>query len=97
MDFDPIQIVMGHIPTTGMNLATALAAEREFRAAQEWKAGSVGPTSASPKRVSLIRLLEETDGDDEEKEKGVGNESICCVCMGRKKGAAFYSMWAHVL
>ncbi|KHN32986.1 hypothetical protein glysoja_009977 [Glycine soja] len=47
-------------------------------------------------RVSLMRLLEETEGGDaataekeKEKEENVlGNDSVCCVCMGRKKGAA---------
>ncbi|KAL5700068.1 hypothetical protein ACHQM5_025567 [Ranunculus cassubicifolius] len=73
----------------GMNLATALAAEREFRAAQEWEGGGVGP---SPGTISLIRLIDETDGADEEREREkveAGNDSMCCVCMGRKKGAAF--------
>ncbi|XVF87800.1 hypothetical protein PTKIN_Ptkin18bG0150100 [Pterospermum kingtungense] len=53
---------------------------------------------ATPLRVSLMRLLEE----DMEEGKGggggggvgvavgeMGNDSMCCVCMGRKKGAAF--------
>lgn len=48
----------------------------------------------TPLRVSLMRLLEETDGCDHgememEEKGGVGCESMCCVCMGRKKGAAF--------
>lgn len=102
--------------TSGMNLAAALAAERQFRAAQELE-GLVGispspirPTAetdgvvngvaagtttaaGTPFRVSLMRLLEETDGCDhgdwEKEGKGVGSDSVCCVCMGRKKGAAF--------
>lgn len=57
---------------------------------------TAGRTTApgTPFRVSLMRLLEETDscdyGEWEKGEKGVGSsDSLCCVCMGRKKGAAF--------
>ena len=98
--------------SSGMNLAAALAAERQFRApAQEVDggdtAGSTGGNSlgsrmdgggspATPRRVSLMRLLEETEGGEgeaREREKGeegeLGNDWVCCVCMGRKKGAAF--------
>ncbi|KAL0012227.1 hypothetical protein SO802_007335 [Lithocarpus litseifolius] len=99
---------------SGMNLAAALAAERHLRASHEPErvatvgptdtvVGTVGTTTApgTPFRVSLMRLLEETDGGDEEttmmtekekeREKGgvEGNDSVCCVCMVRKKGAAF--------
>ncbi|XVF27964.1 hypothetical protein REPUB_Repub14bG0154500 [Reevesia pubescens] len=92
----------------GMNLASALAAERHFREAQEPDQGgnnNMGPTSnvglrspGTPLKVSLMRLLEEADGgvgvEEEEREarKGgveMGSDSMCCVCMGRKKGAAF--------
>ncbi|XP_042519835.1 peroxisome biogenesis factor 10-like [Macadamia integrifolia] len=104
-------------PVSGMNLATALAAERHLRAAQDLEAGNVGSTSnsapASPPartgitatipgtpsnlRVSLMRLLEE-EGDGVEGVAGDGNrgggggegaDGMCCVCMGRRKGAAF--------
>ncbi|XP_060195172.1 putative E3 ubiquitin-protein ligase XBAT35 [Lycium barbarum] len=104
-------LCLANIPTgSGMNLAAALAAERNFRSAQD----SDGATNSSPTqgpntsplrpndngpgsgqgtpfRVSLMRLLEETNGWDEKEEikDGVGNDTICCVCMGRKKGAAF--------
>lgn len=95
---------------SGMNLAAALAAERQFRTSQEPEVGAVEPTvnitdgvsdgtvgtaPGTPFRMSLMRLLEETDGGDGdaiEKENGggaPGNDSVCCVCMGRKKGAAF--------
>ncbi|XP_068325173.1 E3 ubiquitin-protein ligase APD1-like isoform X2 [Pyrus communis] len=97
---------------SGMNLAAALAAERQFRDPQDTEAeGSVGPADnartgttapGTPMRVSLMRLLEETEMDgcdsfgggataDSEKaaEGGIGNDSMCCVCMARKKGAAF--------
>ncbi|KAL1832273.1 hypothetical protein ACET3Z_001924 [Daucus carota] len=86
----------------GMNLADALAAERQFRAGDEGEDGSgLSPTRPdnvpdTPLRVSLMRLLEETDGGDGEEveEKGVvgstaSADSVCCVCMGRKKGSAF--------
>jgi len=58
---------------SGMNLAAALAAERQLRESEEG-------------RVSLMRLLEETEACGD---AAVGNDSVCCVCMGRKKGAAF--------
>ncbi|KAF3451783.1 hypothetical protein FNV43_RR07879 [Rhamnella rubrinervis] len=91
---------------SGMNLAAALAAERQFRTTNEPEGVSVGSTSnvsgsrtaenepGTPLRVSLMRLLEETDGGDAAEKEGVvlgavGNDSVCCVCMGRKKGAAF--------
>lgn len=79
---------------SGMNLAAALAAERQIRGPQEEAARAPG----TPWRVSLMRLLEESEGGESaavEKEKEeekcgvVGNDSVCCVCMGRKKGAAF--------
>ena len=83
-----------------MNLATALAAERQMRAAQDVAtAAAVGPTDGvtsegppgTPLRMSLLRLLEESDGGEAEtaKERGGGSDHLCCVCMGRKKGAAF--------
>ncbi|KAK4259067.1 hypothetical protein QN277_005441 [Acacia crassicarpa] len=96
---------------TGMNLAAALAAERQFRGTQEpeaerqvaaggnnFRRGGVGAEPGTPWRVSLMRLLEEGEGGDAEttvtvteKENGggTGNDTVCCVCMGRKKGAAF--------
>lgn len=66
-----------------MNLAAALAAERQFRATE---------------RQSLMRLLEKGEGEDGEAEEGGGGgggtaEEVkrwwCCVCMERRKGAAF--------
>lgn len=84
---------------SGMNLAAALAAERHYREADE--AAALQTTApGTPMRVSLMRLLEETEmdgcdvvaGEKSEKATGagvVGCDSVCCVCMGRKKGAAF--------
>ncbi|XWS47385.1 hypothetical protein CRYUN_Cryun14cG0147800 [Craigia yunnanensis] len=77
---------------SGMNLAMALAAERNLRA------NNVGPSHTEVK--TLMRLIEETEGVDWNKKKrkdniegvGVGGGScdwMCCVCMERKKGAAF--------
>lgn len=67
-----------------MNLATALAAERQLRRETEELSGNGG---RPPWRVSLMRLLEETESREGEEEKG--NDTVCCVCMGRNKGAAF--------
>lgn len=86
---------------SGMNLAAALAAERHFRAA-EGTVNAVGQTdnengnaasrTGTPLRVSLMRLLVESDGCDGEEKAGggeVGSDTMCCVCMRRNKGAAF--------
>ncbi|XP_038999485.1 uncharacterized protein LOC120125021 isoform X1 [Hibiscus syriacus] len=73
--------------SSGMNLAEALAAERQFRAAPEPERGNAEIKSpGTPLRVSLMRLLEE---EVEEGGTEMGSDSMCCVCMGRKKGAAF--------
>lgn len=79
--------------SAGMNLAAALAAERQYRSLQEPEVEIlnvvgrviVEPVPVTPARVSLMRLLEESDGGDEK----LGCDSMCCVCMVRKKGAAF--------
>ncbi|CAH9059153.1 unnamed protein product [Cuscuta europaea] len=81
----------------GTNLAAALEAERQYRAIVD--GGQVGPSNSAADnggdaikrpatRMSLMRLLEETDGGDAG-EMQVGSDSMCCVCMGRTKGAAF--------
>ncbi|WCJ20136.1 RING/U-box superfamily protein [Euphorbia peplus] len=73
-------------PSPGMNLAAALAAERQFR-----EANASEEARGTPTRVSLMRLLEETEaggGGGEREREGEGNDSMCCVCMVRKKGAA---------
>ncbi|XP_010434067.1 PREDICTED: uncharacterized protein LOC104718092 [Camelina sativa] len=86
---------------SGMNLATALEAERYNRGGESTET----EVDMTPTRVSLMRLLEETaeraahdDGGGGGKEMEIitasmgtltGNDSVCCVCMGRKKGAAF--------
>ncbi|KFK28795.1 hypothetical protein AALP_AA7G049300 [Arabis alpina] len=85
----------GSIPGsgTGMNLATALEAER-YNNGREL---TVTEDDMTPTRISLMRLLEETaerDGKETEMLTAsngtlMGNDSVCCVCMGRKKGAAF--------
>ena len=72
---------------SGMNLAAALAAERNSRA--------VGPPTVAATAVplkTLMRLIEETDGLDLIKngdKEGGGGDGVCCVCMERNKGAAF--------
>ncbi|KAF8410782.1 hypothetical protein HHK36_003319 [Tetracentron sinense] len=91
---------VGQIPAvSGMNLAMALAAERQFRAVQDSDAGTAGPAATETAGTGastvvgtpLMRLLEKADGGDGEieKDKGRGSDSVCCVCMGRSKGAAF--------
>ncbi|KAM0942664.1 putative transcription factor C2H2 family [Dioscorea sansibarensis] len=73
-------------PAEEMNLAAALAAERQYRG--EW--GEEG--ASTPMRVSLMRLLEEGEEEEEEEEgeaEAVETVEACCVCMGRRKGAAF--------
>ncbi|KAL5988052.1 hypothetical protein ACLOJK_035815 [Asimina triloba] len=75
--------------TTGMNLAMALAVERNYRAAQEMEG-----VESTPERVSLMRRMVE---EEEEAEEGGGGGDgdgggvglRCIVCMVRKKGAAF--------
>ncbi|CAN7013928.1 unnamed protein product [Brassica rapa subsp. trilocularis] len=74
---------------SGMNLATALEAERYNR-------GDQTEVDMTPTRVSLMRLLDETaeravdDGGETEILTALtGNDMVCCVCMGRKRGAAF--------
>lgn len=91
-DLDPPELeCVGPGPSgSGMNLAAALAAERQLRGSQETEATT---SDGTPWRVSLMRLLEETEVETE-KIGGAdsvveGNDSVCCVCMGRKKGAAF--------
>ncbi|KVH93089.1 uncharacterized protein LOC112516345 [Cynara cardunculus var. scolymus] len=79
-----------YIPTTTMNLATALAADR-------WQI-NVGPrdgTTMKPLK-SLVRLFEGIDGgdvkeaadddDDDDGNSAVG--TLCCLCIERNKGAA---------
>lgn len=90
----PCVVVQSPAPPTGMNLAAALAAERQLRAALDSSRSDREESPAgTASRVSLMRLLEETtDGCDAERKRGEewgGCDSVCCVCMGRKKGAAF--------
>lgn len=96
------ELCLDHTPTgSGMNLAAALLAERNLRSAHD--SDGPGPNTSpsrsnedeprtgqgTPYRMSLMRLLEETNEWDEKEELGVGNDTVCCVCLGRKKGAAF--------
>ncbi|KAI3896611.1 hypothetical protein MKW92_024470 [Papaver armeniacum] len=90
---------------TGLNLAAALAAERNLRGIDgDDRRGGRTVTTASisspPLRVSLMRLLREEYGEDAERENvkardrlagggGGNNDTACCVCMERSKGAAF--------
>ncbi|KAD4982300.1 hypothetical protein E3N88_18971 [Mikania micrantha] len=77
-----------------MNLADALAAERHFRSINETGNADVQLPNqerevATPPRMSLMRLLEETEIETDGQDEGTGRDQVCCVCMERKKGAAF--------
>ncbi|KAL8228251.1 hypothetical protein R6Q57_015835 [Mikania cordata] len=77
-----------------MNLANALAAERHFRSTNETGNADVQLSNperevATPRRMPLMRLLEETEIETDGQDEGTGRDQVCCVCMGRKKGAAF--------
>nr|KYP58278.1 hypothetical protein KK1_004577 [Cajanus cajan] len=70
----------------GLILQESMGSEREARTILGLLTDPM--EGAQRRSVSLMRLLEET----ENAEKGggeVGNDSVCCVCMGKKKGAAF--------
>ncbi|KAI7740998.1 hypothetical protein M8C21_016564 [Ambrosia artemisiifolia] len=91
-------------PSPRMNLAAALAAERQFRSAVGTGEDGVQQTPpltsnsdvvimsteevGTPLRISLMRLLEETENETDGRDEEVGMDQMCCVCMGRKKGAA---------
>ncbi|EOA34420.1 hypothetical protein CARUB_v10021950mg [Capsella rubella] len=65
------------------NLAEALAEERLAHVTAET---SVVPAA----KVPLMRLLAESDGcDSMTTTTWTGCDPVCCVCMGREKGAAF--------
>ncbi|CAI0460237.1 unnamed protein product [Linum tenue] len=104
-DDDRLRQLIGARPS-GMNLAMALAEERNSR-------GGGGADSKT-----LMMLIEETDGSDwptskrsgeaaTDKRKEEGGDWLCCVCMERDKGAAFIpcghtfcrvcsrDLWAH--
>ncbi|KAF4382716.1 hypothetical protein F8388_015544 [Cannabis sativa] len=60
---EPVSVVVGSVPA-GMNLAMALAAERNSRAAGGGGEEVVGPRSVAGQVKSLMTLIEETDGVD---------------------------------
>ncbi|CAN4116687.1 unnamed protein product [Withania somnifera] len=70
-----------------------------LRSGPNLNSGSLRPNEGDPRnvpgtptRMSLMRLLEETEVYEGEllmEDEGVGSDSVCCVCMRRKKGAAF--------
>ncbi|KAI3988057.1 hypothetical protein MKX01_011846 [Papaver californicum] len=81
------------VEVTGLNLAAALAAERNLRGIDDDDRGGHPVTTTSipspPLRVSLMRLLRQGDGEDRLAGGGGSNDTACCVCMERSKGAAF--------
>ncbi|KAK6918810.1 hypothetical protein RJ641_017232 [Dillenia turbinata] len=92
-------------PASEMNLAAALAAERNLRAARECNVGPmVGTARGNEENAefnapqftplgSLMRMVDGFDGVDlkmkKSNYKGRSSDQLCCVCMERKKGAAF--------
>ncbi|XP_047313548.1 uncharacterized protein LOC124916823 [Impatiens glandulifera] len=79
----------------GMNLATALAAERGRNGPEE---ETIGQNVGKPFRSLLGQLqgsaAAAAGNDPTRKRRGIGEEiegfdSMCCVCMERKKDAAF--------
>uniref|UniRef100_A0A7N0ZX28 RING-type domain-containing protein n=1 Tax=Kalanchoe fedtschenkoi TaxID=63787 RepID=A0A7N0ZX28_KALFE len=73
-------------PRRAMNLAAALAVERNSRAVEAAGQGVKYVAGESPytrRRVSLMRLFAE------EVAAGEASGVVCCVCMVRIKGAAF--------
>ncbi|KAJ0258025.1 hypothetical protein HA466_0068950 [Hirschfeldia incana] len=74
---DPGLVVETDCLTRGTrNLAEALAEERLARGEH-----------VSEAKVPLMKLLAETEGCDVT--TWTGADTLCCVCMGREKGAAF--------
>ncbi|XP_010418230.1 PREDICTED: death-associated inhibitor of apoptosis 1-like [Camelina sativa] len=65
------------------NLAEALAEERLAHVTAE-------TSVVAAAKVPLMRLLAESDGcDSTMSTTWTGCDPVCCVCMGREKGAAF--------
>ncbi|KAJ1377832.1 Zinc finger, RING/FYVE/PHD-type [Sesbania bispinosa] len=82
---------VGLTPAGSSSINLALAAERQLPGPPEEQGVGGWQSEGDSVRVSLMRLLEEEGGDTTaEEEKGVGmvgNDSVCCMCMGRNKGA----------
>lgn len=68
-----------------MNLAAALAEERQMREAESF----LSAPATEIERTSLMKWLEEEEEEMEVKKEAVGLGETCCVCMEKKKGAAF--------
>ncbi|KAJ8450040.1 hypothetical protein Cgig2_029402 [Carnegiea gigantea] len=69
----------------GMNLAAALAAERELR---QPRTPLRRLLTAEKRELELEREKEKEEREDQGLEVGSESDSVCCVCMGRRKGAA---------
>lgn len=69
----------------GMNLAAALAAERELR---QPRTPLRRLLTAEKRELELEREKEKEEREDPGLEVGIESDSVCCVCMGRRKGAA---------
>ncbi|CAN8245212.1 unnamed protein product [Cochlearia groenlandica] len=75
----PVPVLVDCLTRGTRNLAEALAEERLARADHV--------TENRVAKVPLMKLLAETDGCDAN--TLMGCDTMCCVCMGREKGAAF--------
>lgn len=86
---DPVAAIGEEEEEEEMNLAMALAAERQLRAAER----DVTMTPFT-ERSSLMRLMHEGAEERSKQHEGERMEEVgewwgCCVCLGRRKGAAF--------
>ncbi|XP_050206548.1 uncharacterized protein LOC126656105 [Mercurialis annua] len=87
----------------GMNLAMALAAERNLRRRSSSNNLMMKNVGSRRQVKTLMRLIEETEGVDlmrkkkrrDTEKEGIivecedGSDWVCCVCMEMSKGAAF--------
>ncbi|XP_074576623.1 uncharacterized protein LOC141833103 [Curcuma longa] len=92
LPIDPDLTEAAAVAAGEVDLATALAAERRHRAASaatERDQGSGGREEGDQARASsLMKLLAEEDRSDGEGPSGSDRWWWCCVCMGRRNGAA---------
>lgn len=90
LPIDPDRTEAAALAAGEVDLATALASERRYRAAAAatGRDRALGGREEGERASSLMKLLEEEEGGDGEGSSGVDRWWWCCVCMGRGKGAA---------